>query len=189
MNHNALIAQFKSELEIINGECFVASNYENAAKIISSIIKQNQYTSAAINNKLWLKGNLSLDSSLDIKYVEEFATDEEFKKGLAVTDVGISYGEYLVAQTGSAILIASNNEPRLLSLLPEASIIVSEAANLVSDLSVAVKLLKDRNLFVESNCVTIISGPSRTADIEKVLVTGVHGPKKLYVIIVNLEKD
>lgn len=189
MNHNALIQQFKSELEKINGECFVASNYEDAARIIYSIIKQHQYKSAAINNKLQLKRNLSLDSSLDIKYVKEFATDEEIKNGLAVTDVGISSAEYLVANTGSVILIASNDEPRLLSLLPEASIIISEASNLVSDLSIAVKSLKGRNLFVESNCVTIISGPSRTADIEKVLVTGVHGPKNLYVIIVEKDKN
>lgn len=189
MDHNALIAQFKSELEIINGECFVASNYEIAAKIIASFINENQYKSALVNNRFQLNESLFVNSAINIKYVEEFGTDEEFKNGVAEADVAVSYAEYLVAQTGSAILIASNNEPRLLSLLPRANIIVSEVANIVPDLSVAVKLLNSRNLFVESNCVTIISGPSRTADIEKVLVTGVHGPKKLCVIIVNLEKD
>lgn len=189
MNHTELIAQFKSELEKINGECFVASNYEDAAKINSSIIKQNQYKSAVINNSLPLKESILLDSSINIKSVRELAVGEDYKKELAATEVGISYADYLVAKTGSAILIANNDEPRLLSLLPEASIIISEATNLVSDLSEAVKLLKDRNLFVGSNCITIISGPSRTADIEKVLVTGVHGPKKLYVIIVEKDKN
>ncbi|MDI6802681.1 MAG: LUD domain-containing protein [Bacteroidota bacterium] len=189
MNRTASIAQFKSELEKINGKCFVASDFEDAAKIISSIIIKNLYKSVVVNNSLPIKESMSLNSSMNIKTVEELSSYGDIKKALAATDVGISYAEYLVAQTGSAILVSNRDEPRLLSLLPEASIIVSRATNLVSDYSVAMQLLKDRNLFVESNCITIISGPSRTADIEKVLVTGVHGPKKLYVIIVNLEKD
>lgn len=189
MSRNALITQFKSELEKINGECFVASDYEDAARIISSIIKQNYYKSAVVNNSLPIKESILLDNSINIKSVRELAVGENFKKELAATNVGISYAEYLVAQTGSVILVSNNDEPRLLSLLPEASIIISEAANLVSDLSEAVKLLTGRNLFFESNCMTIISGPSRTADIEKVLVTGVHGPKNLYVIIVEKDKN
>lgn len=189
MNRIALITRFKLELEKINGECFVASDFEDATRMISSIIKQNLYKSAVVNSSLPIKESILLDSSIKIQYVCELDAQTDFQKVFAATDVGISYAEYLVAQTGSAILVANNNEPRLLSLLPEASIIISEAANLVSDLSEAVKLLKNRNLFVESNCITVISGPSRTADIEKILVTGVHGPKKLYVIIVNLEKD
>ncbi len=189
MNRTALIGKFKSELEKINGECFVASNFDDAAKIISSIIKNNNYKSIVVNNSLTIKKVISSDMSLNIKYVSEIETRTNFNKALAEVDVGISYGEYLVAQTGSAILIHNNDEPRLLSLLPEASIIVSRATNLVNELSEVIQLLKDRNLFIESNCISIISGPSRTADIEKVLVTGVHGPKKMYVIIVNLEKD
>lgn len=189
MDRSALIKQFKSELEKINGECFVASDYEDATKIISSIIKQNIYKRAVVNSSILIKESIFLDNSMNIKFVRDLDAHQDFRKVLAATDVGISYAEYLVAQTGSAILVADNNEPRLLSLLPEASIIISEAANLVSDLSEAMKLLSARNLFSIPNCVTIVSGPSRTADIEKVLVTGVHGPKKLYVIIVNLEKD
>jgi L-lactate dehydrogenase complex protein LldG len=86
-------------------------------------------------------------------------------------DVGISGADFLIAETGSLAMRARPEEPRSLSLLPPVHIVVAEVAQIVPDLFD----LFDRIPTIPS-CLTLITGPSKTGDIELRLVTGVHGP-------------
>jgi len=92
--------------------------------------------------------------------------------------------EFLIAETGTAVIRSSDKEPRMLSLLSKVSIILASKEILLesmsSFLSVSKKRIEDFN---KSSAYVFITGPSRTADIEKILVIGMHGPEELIFIL------
>ncbi|RCK77327.1 MAG: hypothetical protein IGBAC_1636 [Ignavibacteriae bacterium] len=186
MSKKILIEKFKSELIKVNGDCFVFKNLSEALKELKSIIAKEKIKNIAISTKTDIAKSifdeLKKDSSVTIESVEELnKTNSILKDNLKNIDLGISCADFLVAETGSVILKSSTDEPRLLSLLPESHIVISTSEQIIERLEDAVDFLSIENW------VTVITGPSRTADIEKVLVTGVHGPKKLYVFINDIE--
>ncbi|HEV3258752.1 MAG TPA: lactate utilization protein [Gemmataceae bacterium] len=105
-------------------------------------------------------------------------------------DLGISGVDYLVAETGSIALLARPGEPRSLSLLPPVHIAVAERSQLVPDLFDLFEALGAHEGEATTqpalpSCVTLVTGPSKTGDIELRLVTGVHGPGELHVILIT----
>lgn len=90
-------------------------------------------------------------------------------------DLGVTGCECLVSQTGS--IIVSRN--RVVSVLPPVHLVVARRDQTVPDLNAAMALLRQRYDRHWPSSLTVISGPSRTADIEKVLVLGAHGPKRI----------
>jgi L-lactate dehydrogenase complex protein LldG len=86
-----------------------------------------------------------------------------------------------VAETGALILKSSAEEPRLLSLVPPIHFAVLDAAAIYPDLATAMQAL-NWSTAMPTNML-LISGPSKTADIEFTLAYGVHGPKELVVLI------
>ena len=97
-------------------------------------------------------------------------------------DAGISVCDALVAQTGTIVLTSRTGGGRALSVLPPHHVVLAESKQMVRDLPAAFALLKKR--FGENfpSMMTLITGPSRTGDIERILVLGAHGPKKLTVL-------
>lgn len=100
-------------------------------------------------------------------------------------DVGITACDALVAQTGSVLLTSHSAGGRALSVLPPHHVAVARRDQLVPDLPTAYALLHERYADDWPSFLTIISGPSRTGDIERILVLGAHGPKKLTVMLVG----
>ena len=112
---------------------------------------------------------------------------EALEKGIpgpefAKYDIGVTEAEALVGRTGSVVITASRNGGRRLSVLPEEHIVVATSSQLVPSLEDALMPVAGR---AEWSSLSIITGPSRTADIEKILVLGAHGPKRLVVFIVD----
>jgi L-lactate utilization protein LutC len=101
----------------------------------------------------------------------------------AGASVGVTGCDALIAETGTVVLVASAARPRSISLLPPRHVVLATTDLLVADLEEWVA----RRALVESpdSAVTFVTGPSRTADIEKVLVTGMHGPKELTVVLMG----
>ena len=99
-------------------------------------------------------------------------------------EVGVTTADFLVARTGSIVLLARNSGGRRLSVLPPFHIVVAKIEQLVDSLDevFAARAKKEQN---ETSFMTIITGPSRTSDIEKTLVLGAHGPKRLAVILIG----
>ena len=191
MTNNELIIQFKNELERIGGNFSAAESDSDAAAQI--IEKANRYNADSIV----FGGNPKLKNILDLiltaknfngKSISEINNLDSdpaiLHEKLSKADIGISYAYCIVAETGSIVLLSSQYEPRSLSLLPGTSIIIANSECVVPELADALELLQKERDFQDLSCMTIISGPSRTADIEKVLVTGVHGPKDLHVILI-----
>jgi L-lactate dehydrogenase complex protein LldG len=104
------------------------------------------------------------------------------KRDLAGCDVGISGCDALVAQTGSVLVTSRSAGGRALSVLPPHHVVLARREQLVPDLPAAVALLKSKHGADYPSMISIITGPSRTGDIERILVLGAHGPKKLTIL-------
>jgi L-lactate dehydrogenase complex protein LldG len=95
-------------------------------------------------------------------------------------ELGVTGCDCLVAQIGS-VVVSSQIDGRTLSVLPPVHLVIARREQLVPDLSAAFVVLRQRYGKRWPSALTVITGPSRTADIEKILVMGAHGPKRLAV--------
>jgi L-lactate dehydrogenase complex protein LldG len=99
-------------------------------------------------------------------------------------DAGITECDALVAQTGSVLLTAQSGGGRALSVLPPHHVVIARREQLVPDLPSAYALLHEKyGQKGWPSMITLITGPSRTGDIERILVLGAHGPKKLTIVL------
>ncbi len=97
-------------------------------------------------------------------------------------DAGISECDALIAQTGSVLITARSAGGRALSVLPPHHVVLARREQLLPDLPAAFALLREKYGANYPSFMSLITGPSRTGDIERILVLGAHGPKKLTVI-------
>ena len=112
-------------------------------------------------------------------------TDQAFdKRELARCDVGISDCDALVAQTGSVVVTSRSAGGRGLSVLPPHHVVVARREQLLPDLPAAFAFLRSKYGADYPSMISFITGPSRTGDIERILVLGAHGPKKLTILCV-----
>lgn len=100
-------------------------------------------------------------------------------------DASVTGCEFLVARTGSIVLSAAQQSGRTVSVYAPIHICIAYTSQLVYDVKDALQLLKEKYAGNIPSLITFATGPSRTADIEKTLVTGVHGPKEVYCFLVE----
>ncbi|MEO5984101.1 MAG: LUD domain-containing protein [Ferruginibacter sp.] len=105
-------------------------------------------------------------------------------ENLAHCDVSITLCENLVARTGTMVLSAAQQQGRTVSVYAPVHICIAYTSQMVYDIKDALQSIKERYTNIPS-LISFASGPSRTADIEKTLVTGVHGPKEVYCFLVE----
>ena len=96
--------------------------------------------------------------------------------------VGFTECDALVAQTGSVLVTSRTAGGRALSVLPPHHVVLARREQLLGDLPEAFALLKKRYAADFPSFISFITGPSRTGDIERILVLGAHGPKKLTIL-------
>ena len=96
-------------------------------------------------------------------------------------DLGATSCDCLIAQTGSVVVSALSAGGRALSVLPPAHLVIARREQIVPDLAAAMTLLRQRYDGRWPSALSVITGPSRMADIEKILVFGAHGPKRLVI--------
>ena len=100
-------------------------------------------------------------------------------------DLGISIAQAGVAQTGSLLLDLATPSERSATALPPVHLVILRASTIVPDLYALHDTLRDALGSPQNAYLSLITGPSRTADIERVLTIGVHGPKELHILIVE----
>jgi L-lactate dehydrogenase complex protein LldG len=110
-----------------------------------------------------------------------YKTDKDFE----MAEVGITLCEALIARNGSIMVSNGNEAGRRLSIFPHHHIVIARTGQLVLDLKDAFQLIKTKYGNQIPSMISTITGPSRTADIEKTLVLGAHGPKELFVFLVD----
>jgi L-lactate utilization protein LutC len=119
----------------------------------------------------------------DLAGVQSGFTDAAALRALcAAADVGITSADYALADTGTLVMLASPAEARLISLLPPVHIAVVPTERVLSGLDELFTILPDPA--AQTSSMVLITGPSRTADIEQILVRGVHGPGEIHVVVV-----
>jgi L-lactate dehydrogenase complex protein LldG len=96
--------------------------------------------------------------------------------------VGITECDALVAQTGSVLVTSRSAGGRALSVLPPHHVVLARRQQLLRDLPEAFALLKKTYAPIYPSFISFITGPSRTGDIERILVLGAHGPRKLTIL-------
>ena len=112
-------------------------------------------------------------------------SDRIIKTGLADCDVSVTGCECLVARTGTIVMTSAQESGRSTSVYAPVHICIAYSDQLVYDIKDALQLVKDKYNNAIPSLITFATGPSRTADIEKTLVVGVHGPKEVYLFLVE----
>ncbi len=111
-----------------------------------------------------------------------FTDREELRKACASADFGITSADYALADTGTLVLFSSAEEARMVSLLPPVHIAIVARDRILTGLDELLSLVPSPG--ERSSSMLLITGPSRTADIEQILVRGVHGPGEIHVVVV-----
>jgi len=112
-------------------------------------------------------------------------------KGLLISDdlpeadVSITGCEALIARTGSIMMSSAQESGRTVSVYAPVHICIAYSRQLVYDIRDGLEILSEKYKNKIPSLITLATGPSRTADIEKTLVVGVHGPKDVYVFLVD----
>lgn len=105
-----------------------------------------------------------------------------FYANLSDCDAAITTCEVLVARTGSILLSSALHDGRTASVYAPVHICIAQSSQIVHDIADALSFVQKKYDAIPS-MITLASGPSRTADIEKTLVTGVHGPKEVFCLL------
>jgi L-lactate dehydrogenase complex protein LldG len=109
------------------------------------------------------------------------------KEGLPEADASITSCELLVARTGSILLSTGLESGRTVSVYAPVHICIAYSRQLVYDIREGLEFLQGKYKNNLPSLITLATGPSRTADIEKTLVVGIHGPKDVYVFLIDAE--
>jgi L-lactate dehydrogenase complex protein LldG len=107
------------------------------------------------------------------------------KEACASVDIGITSADYALAATGTLVMLAGPDEARLISLLPPSHIAIFPRSRLLANLDELLSILP--RPADQTSSMVLITGPSRTADIEQRLVRGVHGPGQIFAVIIDEE--
>jgi L-lactate dehydrogenase complex protein LldG len=114
----------------------------------------------------------------------EVRTDRGYAvEDLESCDAALTECEALVAQTGSVLVSAASAGGRALSVLPPHHVVLARRNQMTPDLTAALQRVQEKFKGKFPSFLSFISGPSRTGDIERILVLGAHGPKKLTILL------
>ncbi len=132
------------------------------------------------------------------KWEKIYCCEEDLKKTLAIhgftqtgyasvdtCDAAITTCEWLIARTGSIVMSAAGQSGRTVSVYTPIHICIARTSQLVYDIKDSLQQAREKYGNQLPSLITFATGPSRTADIEKTLVVGVHGPKEVYVFLVD----
>lgn len=172
-----LIEIFEEELTKINGQFIFCKNKEDLAAKLRALDSEK---------------NLGLCYSPDKQFVDiinetGISTIEKFERAAEITS-GISACEFLVARYGSVVVSSAQAGARRIFSFPETHIVIAYKNQLVLEIEEALDGIQKKYGENFPSQITNITGPSRTADIEKTLILGAHGPKQLIVMVLDEEK-
>lgn len=173
-------------LKAAGGQVHVEGNAEAGVQRVLALLRERPSSRILLSRSDWLD-SFGLARALESQGHSVTSVDrldeESAKEACFEADVGISGVDNLLGETGSLVVLAKREEPRSVSLLPPLHIALAREDQLMPDLF---------DLFTKCNlaagmpsCLTLITGPSKTGDIELTLVTGVHGPGEIHVVIVR----
>jgi L-lactate dehydrogenase complex protein LldG len=163
-----LVVEFAEQFSSLQGKFLFCENEEELAIQFNKLCYQNQWTRIYCEEEKWK--SLILPNSLHLD--------------IASCEASITSCEFLVARTGSMVL-SSVHQGRVPSVYAPVHICIAYTSQLVYDIRDGLVAIKQKYHQYIPSLITFATGPSRTADIEKTLVVGVHGPKEVYCFVID----
>jgi L-lactate dehydrogenase complex protein LldG len=173
---------FIEKFEALSGEIHFAKNREEAANRLLSLIDLSNKTACLIQPAPLCKELVEVKPQLEAFMARE-ADLQQSSPEFASYEMGVTTADYLVARTGSIVLNARHMGGRRLSVLPPTHVVLATQDQIMPSLEDVLQVYAAAEK--DWSYATIITGASRTADIEKILVLGAHGPKRLVLILID----
>ena len=170
------VQSFCERIEALAGKTHRAASAAAARDYVASVLAGR---SAVLSNAPILR-----ECGIDLlPGVQTGITDrDQLRAACSTAACGITGADYALADTGTLVMLSSPQEARLISLLPPVYIALVARACLLTGLDELLTILP--RPAGQTSSMVLITGPSRTADIEQILVRGVHGPGEIHVVVV-----
>ncbi|QCJ45530.1 lactate utilization protein C (plasmid) [Bacillus sp. S3] len=187
-------------VEVLKEQCknihtdFVLTTTEKLSESVKEVVHQfgggsvitwkderfSQYGLTKLMEKEWPKEGIEL-------HIWDHTKGEENIAKAEAANVGITISEVTLAESGTAVLFSSRDRGRSVSFLPATSIIIVPKSSIVPRMTQAARFINEKVKNGEqiASCINFITGPSNSADIEMILVVGVHGPIKTAYLVVE----
>ncbi|MEX2232387.1 MAG: lactate utilization protein [Cyclobacteriaceae bacterium] len=166
-------ARFAHEFTIHEGKVFFCSGKKELFNHLKALVELKKWTNISCETTVLLKG-FHLER---LPFIN--------KGSMCEADAGITDCECLVARTGTVVLTAAQSSGRVLPVRVPVHIVIANVNQLVFDIGQAIDRIKEKFPDRLPSALFFASGPSRTGDIERTLVVGVHGPREVYVFLMN----
>jgi L-lactate dehydrogenase complex protein LldG len=174
----SLKKEFISHLEELNGEIILADSRKDLIPLISDLIDKE-----SVQNVICLEESLKL--SLERNGFPDILGSTLSES----TEMVISGCEYLVANLGAIVVSSAQAGSRRMFCYPPVHVVIADLSQMVGTLDEAYTLLLEKYKNRLPSMISIIAGPSRTADIEKTLVLGAHGPKRIVICLIEASES
>ena len=179
---NAILEAFKTRAEAVSAEVHHFADRQEALAFILGFLREAGVSEAPQCGAVWAAGSfLQGSEERDLKSLLPGITFDVTQQASADAKVGISQLDWAIAGTGTLVQDATAVEKRLVSTLPPIHIAVLGTERILGDMGSVLQHLRPDQI----NYISFITGPSRTADIERVLTIGVHGPARLIIVVVD----
>lgn len=187
-----LIARFTEEASAVRAQVYLVSDKLQLVARIGEICRSVGATEVALSDSGFI-AEMNLPEQLAAQGLSLFAPHaaaidhEQMVTRLANCGVGLTAADYAIAETGTIVLSSDEPNGLLVSLLPPVHIALVRRSQIAASLDDVIGKIGTERVGRQdaSRSVTLITGPSRTSDVELVLSIGVHGPKELHVIILD----
>ena len=163
-----IVVEFAEQFTQIQGKFSYCTSEQEMLLLIEDLFKKQEWTKVFAIEERWIH-----------LVPESICTDD-----IITSDAAITGCEALIARTGS-ILLSSKTGGRITSVYTPVHICIAYTSQLVYDIEDGLSFLNKKYQNKLPSMITLATGPSRTADIEKTLVVGVHGPKEVYCFLVD----
>jgi len=166
-----LVVEFAEQFAALQGKFIFCLDEKELAENFNKLCYQNQWTKIYCEEEKW----------------KSIIQPNSLYNDIATCEAAITSCEFLIARTGSMVL-SSIHQGRVPSVYAPVHVCIAKTSQLVYDIKDGLLGLKEKYRQFLPSLITFATGPSRTADIEKTLVVGVHGPKEVYCFVVEDSK-
>jgi L-lactate dehydrogenase complex protein LldG len=163
-----IIIEFAEQFTALQGKFVFCLDEKELAENFEKVCYQNQWTRIFCSEERW----------------KNIVPANSRHSNIASCEAAITSCEFLVARTGS-IVLGSVHQGRIPSVYAPVHVCIAKSSQLVYDIKDGLLALKDKYRQFLPSLISFATGPSRTADIEKTLVVGVHGPKEVYCFVID----
>ena len=173
---------FKTRAEAVSAEVHRFATQAEATAFLLNLLREEGVSTGSHEGAVCAAGTfLEGVAKDDLKVKVPGLSFEVNQAASAASRVGISQLDWGIAATGTLVQDATAVDKRLVSTLPPIHVALLGTDRILADMNAVLERLRPEQL----NYISFITGPSRTADIERVLTIGVHGPERLIILVVD----